>query len=87
MEDNKIIFTDEDGSQEEFYVIDETRVNDVNYLLVCESMDAETDAWILKDVSGKEDAEAVYVFVEDDDELRAVADIFEQLLGEDEELV
>lgn len=87
MDENKLIFTDEDGTEEELFVIDETRVNDVNYLLVCESMDEETDAYILKDVSAKEDTEAVYVFVEDDEELKAVADIFEQLLGEDEELV
>lgn len=87
MEDNKIIITDEDGTEEAFYVVDETKVGDVSYLLVCESMEAETDAYILKDISAKEDAEAVYVFVEDDEELEAVADIFEQLLDEDEELV
>lgn len=86
MEENKITFTDEDGISEEYYVVDETRINDVNYLLVCENMDAETDAYILKDISSPEDEEAVYVFVEDDDELEAVADIFAELL-EDEDLV
>lgn len=84
MEENKITFTDEDGIEEEFYVIDETRINDVNYLLVCESMETETDAYILKDVSAMEDAEAVYVFVEDDAELEAVAGVFAQLLEEDD---
>jgi len=86
MEDNKIIFTDEDGTKEEFYVVEETKLNDVNYLLVCESLEKETEAFILKDTSSPEDEEAVYVFVEDDTELEAVADIFAELL-EDEDLI
>ncbi len=86
MEDNKIIFTDEDGTKEEFYVVEETKLNDVNYLLVCESQEKETEAFILKDTSSPEDEEAVYVFVEDDTELEAVADIFAELL-EDEDLI
>lgn len=87
MEENKIVFTDEDGTKEEFFVIEETRMGDVSYILVCESMEEETDAYIMKDISAKEESEAVYVFVEDDTELEAVADIFEQLLDEEEELV
>ena len=51
MEDNKIIFTDEDGSTEEFYVVEETKINDIRYLLVCESMDDETEAFILAETS------------------------------------
>ena len=86
MEDNKIIFTDEDGFTEEYYVVEETKINDIKYLLVCESMDEETDAFILKDISSEEDEEAVYVFVEDDTEFEAVADIFAELL-EDEDLI
>ena len=86
MEDNKIIFTDEDGTKEEFYVVEETKLNDVNYLLVCESLEKETEAFILKDTSSPEDEEAVYVFVEDDTELEAVADIFAELV-EDEDLI
>ena len=86
MEDNKIIFTDEDGTKEEFYVVEETKLNDVNYILVCESLEKETEAFILKDTSSPEDEEAVYVFVEDDTELEAVADIFAELL-EDEDLI
>lgn len=86
MEDNKICLAAEDGTIDEFYVIDETRVNDVNYLLVCESMEDVTDAYILKDLSKAEDEESVYRFVEDDTERKVVADIFSQLL-EDEDLV
>ena len=86
MEDNKICLEAEDGTIDEFYVIDETKVNDVNYLLVCESMEDVTDAYILKDLSKAQDEESVYRFVEDDTERKVVADIFAQLL-EDEDLV
>lgn len=86
MENNKIIFTNEDGEQDEFFVVEETQINNIKYLLVCETMDPETDAYILKDLSSPEDPEAVYEFVEDDNELEAVAEIFSELL-EDEELI
>ncbi|MCQ2512595.1 MAG: DUF1292 domain-containing protein [Lachnospiraceae bacterium] len=86
MEENKIIFTNEDGEKDEFYVVEETMLNNVKYLLVCDSMEDETDAFILKDLSAPEDTEAVYEFVEDDNELEALADIFAELL-DDEELI
>ncbi len=86
MEDGKIIFTDEEGSVEEFYVVDETRVNDVNYLLVCEEPEGDSAAYILKDISSPDEAEAIYEFVGDEAELSAVADIFALSL-EDEELI
>jgi len=86
MEENKIIFTNEDGEQDEFYVVEETKLNGINYLLVCEDMSDETEAYIMKDVSDSSDLEAVYEFVEDDDELKIVADVFAELL-EDEELI
>lgn len=73
-----------DGENEvvEFYVIEQTKLRGVNYLLVTES-DEETDeaeAYILRDMSAEEDAEAIYEFVDDDDELDAVSEIFEKLL-------
>lgn len=86
MEDNKITFVNEDGEQEEFFVVEETKINGISYLLVCEDMSDETDAYILKDVSDPSDLEATYEFVEDDDEINAVADIFAELL-EDEDLI
>lgn len=86
MEENKITFIDDDGFEEEYYVIEETKINDTNYLLVCESMDDDTEAFILKDISSPEDVNATYVFVEDDDEIDAVGDIFAELL-EDEDLI
>lgn len=88
--ENKIIFKDEDGVEVEFTVIEETKINGMNYLLVAEDEEGdneETVAYILKDVSSDQDAEALYEMVEEDEELESLSKIFAELLGEDEELV
>ena len=63
-----------------FFVVEETRIGGVSYLLVTETEDEEADAYILKDLSEDGEEEASYVFVEDDDELEAVSKIFAELL-------
>lgn len=63
-----------------FFVVEETRINDASYLLVTESEDEEAEAYILKDLSQDGEAEARYVFVEDEQELEAVSKIFAELL-------
>ncbi len=77
----KIRFDTDDG-QQEFYVIDETRISNRNYILVADSLEDGADAMILKDVSAETDTEAVYVPVEDETELGAVADVFTESLGD-----
>jgi uncharacterized protein YrzB (UPF0473 family) len=79
----KLTFVTEDQESVDFYIIEETRVNGINYLLVTESEDEEdeeTEAYILKDTSKAEDTEAVYEFVESEEELDAVSRIFAELL-------
>lgn len=63
-----------------FFVLEETRVGGVSYLLVTESEEDEAEAYILKDLSQDGEEEASYVFVEDDEELAAVSKIFAELL-------
>lgn len=63
-----------------FFVLEETRINGISYLLVTESEEDEADAYILKDLSQDGETEARYVFVEEDDELEAVSKIFAELL-------
>lgn len=78
----KLTFVTEDQESVDFYIIEETRVNGINYLLVTESEDEEdeeAEAYILKDTSKAEDTEAVYEFVESE-ELDAVSRIFAELL-------
>ena len=78
----KITFVTEDGESVVFYVVEQTRISGVNYLLVADQEEGDGNALILKDTSGDEDAESVYTIVSDDDELNAVADIFTSLLDE-----
>lgn len=63
-----------------FFVVEETRIAGVSYLLVTETEDDEADAYILKDLSKDGEAEASYVFVEDEAELEAVSKVFAELL-------
>ena len=80
----KIVF-DTDEGEEEFYVIDDTRINGVNYLLVTDAEDPdaeEIDVLILKDISNEDESESVYEVVTDDNELKAVAPLFEESIGD-----
>ena len=79
----KIIFTDDEtGEEVELYVVEETRISGVNYLLVTDSADEDEDgeAYILKDVSDEADTDAIYEMVEDEEELNAVSKVFGELL-------
>ena len=45
------------GESVDFYVLEETRINAVNYLLVTDAPeDQDGECYILKDVSGQQDA-------------------------------
>ena len=44
----KIVFKTNTDEEIEFYVVEQTRINDVNYILVTDSMEDEAEAWILK---------------------------------------
>lgn len=78
--DDKIVFTLDDGEEVDLFVVDETRLNGINYLLVTDSEDDEAEAFILKDTSDDSATDAVYEIVEDDVEFNAVAKVFEELL-------
>lgn len=80
----KIIFETDEG-EEEFYIIDDTRINGVNYILVTDAEDPdaeEIDVIILKDVSKDSDTESVYEVVTDENEMKSVAELFEESIGE-----
>ena len=82
MEERKITLVDDDQTLE-FYVVEETKLNGSDYLLVTDAPEGEDgECYILKDVSGQQDAEAIYEFVENEDELDGVFRVFEQLLAD-----
>ena len=65
-----------------FYVLEQTTVAGINYILVTDTEEGDGEALILKDVSERDAEEAVYDIVSDDKELNAVAQIFENLLDD-----
>ena len=85
MEEKKITLVDDEQTIE-FYVLEETKLNGCNYLLVTDKADeeAEADCYILKDMSEEGDEDALYEFVEDESELEAIWKVFEALLDEEE---
>lgn len=77
----KIKFTFEDTNEEvEFFVLEQTRINGNNYILVTDSDAEEAECLILKDTSAAEDTESLYEVVEDDAELSGILKVFEELL-------
>ena len=81
---DKIVFTPEDGEEVEFFCLEQTVIGARTYLLVTEEEDGDSEALILRDDSDKNDKEAVYVIVDDDRELEAVAGVFRKLLSEED---
>lgn len=80
----KITFRAED-KQEDFYVLEQTRIGGIDYILVADSMEGDGEAMILKDLSRDGEEEGIFVPVTDEEELAAVAGVFENML-EDVEL-
>ena len=76
----KITFTDENGTDKEFYIEEQTRVNGYSYLLVSDSQEDEADAYILKDLSPDGEEQSQYVMVEDELELEAISRVFNEML-------
>ena len=74
-----IIFENEEGEQVSFFVIEQTMLAGVNYLLVAESEEDEADAYILREIE-EEDGQTVYEMVEEEEELDALSKIFSELL-------
>ena len=81
-EEEKITLQTDAGESVELYVLEETRISGMNYLMVTDSGkdDEDCECYILKDVSGPEESEAVYEFVENDDELDYLTKIFAELM-------
>lgn len=72
--------SDELGEEVEFFVLEQTKLNGVSYILVTDSEDDDAECLILKDTSGADETESLYEIVEDDVELNAVLKVFEELL-------
>ena len=78
----KITLQTDEGEAVDFFVLEETKLGGINYLLVTDEEDGDGECYILKDTSGDREEEAVYQFVEDEQEVEAVFEIFTQLLDD-----
>jgi len=90
----KVVFTSADGETLAFYIVEQTKINNINYILATD-VDDEEMAYILKETfsdsengfaenglakSGLTKEESVFEFVEDDNELEAISKVFGELL-------
>lgn len=76
-----IEFETEDGEKIPFFVLEETKINGMNYLLVADSEEEEAEAYIMREITD-DDNQSVYEMVEDDTELEAVSKVFAELLDD-----
>ena len=76
----KIKFMSEEMQEVDFFVLEQTKVNGVSYILVTDSEEDDAECLILKDTSKEESADSVYEIVEDETELTALLKVFEELL-------
>lgn len=83
---DKIMFQPEDSEPVEFFVIEQTKLSGITYILVTDVEEGDGEALILKDLSSDKDTESVYEIVTDEIEMDAVAQMFESLL-EDVDLI
>ncbi len=85
MQEERLTLLTDPGEAVDFYVLEETRINGMNYLMVTDTKeDEDGECYVLKDLSGSADSEAVYEFVENDDELDYLYRIFSELLEDAE---
>ena len=78
----KITFCPDGEEAVDFYVLEQTKIAGVNYILVTDVEDGDGEALILKDLSKPEDTESLYEVVSEEAEIEAVAGIFEDLLDD-----
>ena len=78
----KITFRADGEEPVDFYVLEQTRIGGVNYILVTDTEEGDGDALILKDMSCDGEEESIFTIVSDDEELSAVAGIFRNMMDD-----
>ena len=82
----KVTFQKNEKETVEYYILEQTRISGVNYLLVTDTKEGDGEAVILKEVSAAEDEMGGYTDDLTEEEFEAVVPIFENLL-EDVDLI
>lgn len=82
------MFTTDNGENVEFSVIEEARLSGETYLLVtADEKDDDEVAYVLKELKSEDKTEASYEMVQDDDELAAVTQLFNEVLDGEMDIV
>lgn len=79
---DKITFNPEGEAPVDFYVLEQTKIGGITYILVTDFEEGDGEALILKDLSKPEEPESLFAIVDDEKELDAVAKVFEELLDD-----
>ena len=74
MEKIKFAFGDGNG-EDEFFVLEQTKINGATYILVTDSEEDDAECLILKETGVEEQTDKMYEIVEDDTELLAVSKV------------
>ena len=82
----KVTFQKNEEETVEYYILEQTRISGVNYLLVTDTKEGDGEAVILKEISAAEDEMGGYTDDLTEEEFEAVVPVFENLL-EDVELI
>ena len=83
MKNDTVSFLSEDGENIKLSVLEETKINGISYILVTDSFEGEDgECYIMKDISNGDSEDANYIFVEDENELEVVFEIFEKMMDD-----
>ena len=83
MKNDTVSFLSEDGENIKFSVLEENKINGISYILVTDSFEGEDgECYIMKDISSGDDEDANNIFVEDENGLDSVFEIFEKMMDD-----
>ncbi|MBQ1597618.1 MAG: DUF1292 domain-containing protein [Lachnospiraceae bacterium] len=84
MDKNTISFYDEESGEDlDFYILEETVLNEKNYLCVTDNDPEDEEALVyVLEKTGETEEEATYTVVEDEETLKAVLAVFSELMGD-----
>ncbi|MBQ9550364.1 MAG: DUF1292 domain-containing protein [Lachnospiraceae bacterium] len=80
---DSVVFTQEDGTETEYFVLAEAKVGQNSYLLCTEEEEGDAEAFVLRAVPDGDDGENIlYETVEDEKELEKAVEALGEILDD-----
>ena len=80
---DSVVFTQEDGTETEYYVLAEAKVGQNSYLLCTEEEEGDAEAFVLRAAPDGDDGESIlYETVEDEKELEKAVEALGEILDD-----